>query len=282
VKTFSQRQGIEPPRAEFQINDLSNELRIRLWNVLTIHFWNEAESRYPLAHYPSIGKYLQRLWHDFFKDPLDTIPEYWSQAYGVIRTRFFKCSWNRVYDFVEFTALFFPASTEGQRFRSACNRILEEELSGYRFVADQIAPVTSAQEIQAIEGAQNAANDLPGVYTHLQQALILLSDRRQPDYRNSIKESISAIEAMCRIVAKNPKASLGEALKAFGPQVVLHPALSSAFDKLYGYTSDAQGIRHALLDSGNLQQEDAVFMLVSCSGFVSYLTAKCARADTKL
>ena len=71
-------------------------------------------------------------------------------------------------------------------------------------------------------------------------------------------------------------------MKGFGSQVVLHPALSSAFDKLYGYTSDEQGIRHALLDSSNLQQEDAVFMLVSCSAFVSYLIAKSARAGVKL
>lgn len=246
------------------------------------HCWEKAESQYPISSYPSIYKYLRRLWHNFFKDPLDTMPQYWHEAYDIIRPRFFSFPWNQVYDFIEFTANFYPASSRNEEFRVACNHVLEEELSGYRFVADQIAPITSDQEIRSIESAQKDASNLPGVIAHLQQALVLLSDRKQPDYRNSIKESVSAIEAICRVIAKNPKATLSEALKAFGSKVVLHPALSSAFDKLYGYTSDAHGIRHGLLDSPNLQQEDAIFMLVSCSAFVSYLIAKCARAGLKL
>lgn len=58
----------------------------------------------------------------------------------------------------------------------------------------------------------------------------------------------------------------------------MHPALKGSFEKLYGYTSDAEGIRHALLDEPNLDFEDAKFMLVSCSAFVNYLKAKAAKA----
>jgi len=146
---------------------------------------------------------------------------------------------------------------------------------------DQIAPITDKESIAAIERAQSAGA-LRGAEAHLQQALRLLSDRQQPDYRNSIKESICAIEAICRAVSRNSKATLGDALKAMGPKVSLHPALSGAFDKLYGYTSDADGIRHALLDTPTLEQEDALFMLVSCSAFIDYLAAKCARAGIAL
>ncbi|MGA7626075.1 MAG: hypothetical protein WB630_17250 [Candidatus Acidiferrales bacterium] len=109
----------------------------------------------------------------------------------------------------------------------------------------------------------------------LEAAIGLLSKKTNPDYRNSIKESISAVEALCGAVTAKPHSTLGQALKVVDPS--LHPALVLAFEKLYGYTSDADGIRHALMDEGNLQQEDAVFMLVACSGFVSYVTAKYAR-----
>lgn len=87
---------------------------------------------------------------------------------------------------------------------------------------------------------------------------------------------------MCRVVTGNSRGTLGDALKAIGRKVPLHPALSGAFEKLYGYTSDADGIRHALLDEPSLFQEDALFMLVSCSAFVSYLIAKCAKAGRKI
>jgi hypothetical protein len=102
----------------------------------------------------------------------------------------------------------------------------------------------------------------------------LLSDRKAPDYRNSIKEAISAVEAVCQLVTGSQKMSLGEALKKMEPKLNLHPAMREAFLKLYGYTSDAEGIRHALLDESSLKFEDAKYMVVTCSAFVNYLVAK--------
>jgi len=58
--------------------------------------------------------------------------------------------------------------------------------------------------------------------------------------------------------------------------VEIHPAFEGALEKMYGYTSDAQGIRHALLDESTLDSADALFMLVSCSAFVNYLKGKSA------
>ena len=48
------------------------------------------------------------------------------------------------------------------------------------------------------------------------------------------------------------------------------------------YTSDAAGIRHALLEDPNLDAEDAKFMLVACSAFINYLWAKAAEANIKV
>lgn len=62
----------------------------------------------------------------------------------------------------------------------------------------------------------------------------------------------------------------------------MHSDLKEAFKKLYGYTSDADGIRHALMDESNLDFEDAKFMLVSCSAFTNYLIAKAAKSNIKL
>ncbi len=109
-----------------------------------------------------------------------------------------------------------------------------------------------------------------------------LADRQNPDYRNSIKESISAVESLCCIIADGKKATLGDALKIIKDKIPLHTALEKAFQKLYGYTSNAEGIRHALMDESSLSQEDAIFMLVSCSTFTNYLVAKASKAGIKL
>ncbi len=54
--------------------------------------------------------------------------------------------------------------------------------------------------------------------------------------------------------------------------ISIHSALESAFNMLYGYTSDANGIRHAG-DIGGKESsfEEAKFMLISCCAFVNYL-----------
>ena len=49
------------------------------------------------------------------------------------------------------------------------------------------------------------------------------------------------------------------------------PSPKGAFDKLYGYTSDADGIRHALLEEDKVTFEQAKFMLVVCSAFTNYV-----------
>ena len=64
-------------------------------------------------------------------------------------------------------------------------------------------------------------------------------------------------------------------------RIKLHGALKRAFNILYGYTSDANGIRHALLDEANLTFDEAKFMLVSCSAFINYLKGTASEAGIK-
>ncbi|WP_372526833.1 hypothetical protein [Piscinibacter sp.] len=52
--------------------------------------------------------------------------------------------------------------------------------------------------------------------------------------------------------------------------------MKDGFVKLYGYTSDEQGIRHAMLDEPDLHAADARFFLLSCTSFVNYLKAQLA------
>lgn len=140
-------------------------------------------------------------------------------------------------------------------------------------MAGHLADVTSQEEIAMIEEAARDSR-FAGVSAHIDRALELYADRENPDYRNSIKESISAVESIARVVSGSQKATLGDALKTIEKTGQLHPALKEGFLKLYGYTSDEQGIRHAMLDEPNLTAADARYFLVSCSSFVNYLKAQ--------
>ena len=101
-----------------------------------------------------------------------------------------------------------------------------------------------------------------------------MSNRDNPDFRNSVKESVSAVESACRHLTEMPSATLGEALKKLDQMDPLHGALKDGILKLYGWTSDEGGIRHSLVESDNVKHADAQFMLVACSAFVNYLFAR--------
>ena len=166
-----------------------------------------------------------------------------------------------------------------QTYISEFNSILEQEKAGYRLVDGIITPIIAKPELESIEEAIDAK--FQTVSIHIKKALLLYSDREKPDYENSIKESISAVEAMCCIITElsGPTATLGAALKRLEDSgVVIHGAMREAFAKLYGYTSDSGGIRHGGIDFANASAEDAKYMLVSCSAFVNYLIEKQGKA----
>ncbi len=168
------------------------------------------------------------------------------------------------------------SETTKQQFITQCNEVLKKELSAFRFVDGVLTEISSEEEIREIEEASTVTDP---VREHIVTALKHLSDKEHPDYRNSIKESISAVESYCRLITNNNKATLGNALKIIKKSISLHPALKGAFEKLYGYTSDAQGIRHGLMDLSDLDFEDAKYMLVSCSAFINYLKEKYSKID---
>lgn len=275
---FSQRQGLKPVKQIIQIDDMDDDLRTDLWNVLTVVYWEKETGSYLISYDLHKDKYVSKLlpllreiWRSYYKKALDTLGVDWDTIHYYIKDYFFKAYWYEVYDFIEFIS---NADKQNEIFMRACNLVLEKNVSGYRFVKGNITQITSQIEIDSIEQAIQDSNIFNGASIHLRTALNLLSDRKNPDYRNSIKESISAVEAVCCVLANDTNATLGKALKIIEPKIKLHSSLKSAFEKLYGYTSDADGIRHALLDEPNINFEDAKFMLVSCSAFVSYLTAK--------
>ena len=190
-----------------------------------------------------------------------------------MRQYFFNAEWYQIYDLVEFISIHGPENYRSG-FISQCNDFLEKENSGYRFVDGKIIEITSSVEIDEIENAIEASTPYYGVKQHLKTAIKLLSDRENPDYRNSIKESISAVEALCKKVTGEEKAKLGDAIKILERQGFVHSALKKAFSSLYGYTSDAEGIRHALMEESNLTNNDARFMLISCSAFINYVISQ--------
>lgn len=274
---FSERIGKSQKKEIIQIEDIDIDLKNALWNAITICYWKTIIKNDWISHNQnSTITLLQKIWISFFKYKLDEMPPTFDSFNKHVKKFFFETEWYNIYDFIEFLPNTFSNdySNINEQFIELTNHYLESEVSAYRFIGGTLTKISNEEEISSIEEAIMNSNDLTPVQKHLKRALELFSDRKSPDYRNSIKESISAVESYCSILVEDPNASLGQALKIIEQKSHIHPALKKAFSNLYGYTSEADGIRHALLDEENLKQEDAKFMLVSCSAFINYLISK--------
>lgn len=265
--------GYNPIKEVIQKDSLNKQLRTGLWNVF-YKYYGFSDNTDALT----INQIYENIWIVYYKLPLDDYDKdiCWENNKDLILDGI----WYEIYDFLEFIAEIEKLYRE--EFIVECNVILKNELSAYRFVDGNIIEITSDIEINEIEECIN--NSPLTIQTHFKNATSLLSDRNNPDYRNSIKESISAVESICKLIVKDEKTTLGWALKKLEKDniIQLHPSLKDAFIKLYDYTNDADGIRHALKEESNLDFEDAKFMLVSCSAFVNYLITKVSKCNINI
>jgi hypothetical protein len=251
---FSEKYGYAEPRQSIQVEELDKTTRKRLWNVvwrnrgnLTIRFGSLAED----------------MWDEYFGEPMDNM----SDVSEEVRRVFMEGEWYSILDTIEYISENKPDTDIESKF----NEVLEEEKSAYRLVEGEVAPITDEIELEAIEDGMEKTRKYEGVREHLEQALVHFSDEDNPDYRNSVKESISAAESMAQIVIGDEDATLGQALSKMDQEHGLNGALKSSFSSLYGYASDQEGIRHALSEKSDVSFAFAKFMLVNCHAFVNYL-----------
>ena len=109
---------------------------------------------------------------------------------------------------------------------------------------------------------------------HLRQAAACINERR---FADSVKDSIHAVESVACIIDNKASKTLTPALDSLEKARLLnHPTLKQGFAKLYGYASDEQGIRHALLEKGtsDVDVDEAIFMFGACASFAAYLVNK--------
>ena len=253
----------------------------RLWSAVDVNVFNKWHQN--TANARLVESIIRTCWLDYFKQPLDTLPFAGRNATSsalwdtkkIFRTKFFEVEWWATLDLLEFIFKHTVVSRWQDQLREMTNRYFTEENAAYRFVGDEIVEITDENEVKAIESALES-----GISTsrqHLSRSLELISDKTSPDYRNSIKESISSVETICQLVVGNEKATLGDCLKTINDKSPIHSAFRQALSNLYGYTSDEGGIRHSLTEDANEPSyADAKFMLVICSGFINYILTKAA------
>ena len=272
MQKFSKRNKIVSD--ELSLESISAHFNLRILNTFIMYVKNNT---LPIGIYDSyitdIEKVMTEMgfYYDIPKGSFDNDKNASNLRYFL--TDYDKLKWYDIYDFIEKSLYVVKYD---KKLLNEYNRIMEEEGVLYRIIDWKVLPIVNNEEIASIESAIETQYD--SVNKHIEKALTLMSDRVKPDYENSIKESISAVESLCSIITgvKGKDNTLGNMLDLLEKNCVyIHGSLKEAFKKIYGYGSDEKGIRHAGAIEKEAKGEDAIYMLVSCSAFVNYLIAKC-------
>jgi hypothetical protein len=270
---FSERHGYTSFGDEVQVESLNQRTRNKIWNLV-----NHKLVEYKTRAYGSGYKYENDFyrfaafyWEDYKGRALDELPSPPDFA-DEIKNFFQSEEWFEVFNILRVSYESIGSPIEREKYINTINKTFEKENVQYRVVGGKITRITDDEEIEEVE--KSLQSPFEGVRRHIDEAIELISDKQNPQYRNSIKESISAVESLCKIIADDENASLGTALDIVEEQVDLHGALRSGFGSLYGWTSQEDGIRHAMMEKPNVDFHDAKYMLVTCSAFINYLTGK--------
>lgn len=290
---FSDDMGFNPCNTQPQTAEFDHRTRTfisnSLYDFLQIVFEHEVETRnlrYGLSDQNLSTVFCKDLIQNVFADSNHLPIGYrynWENLYPSIEKVIMEAPYNEVLDLLWYICYWLSVATNKcfNIFQKRFNDLFEREYVGYRFITGKIVPITDKIEMQEIEKA--VQTPFEGARAQLQKALGFLSDREHPDYKNCVKESISAVESVCKVLANDPKAELGKALKSLiANGMNIHGSLKSAILALYGYASDEGGIRHAERETeSTVTFEEAKFMMVTCSAIVNYLVAEYGKHGTE-
>lgn len=268
---FRERMGIVEPRKVIQVDDLDAQTRLVLWNSAH-RVMENLDGEWSYGEPDRVDIMLRFLWRNDLQKPNDEYPGRGTTVVNMVKARILDGDWSIALETIESLGMAFGVAFGVEEvpaeYQKLMNHRFEHFLVGYRFVAGELVRISTNTEVSEIETAVSGEGRHA---IHLRRSLQLLANRDAPQYANVVHEAIHAVEA--KIAALTDKHVLSDGLKALeSAGYPIHPALAGGWTKLYGYTSDAGGIRHALVRDEEIDEPLALYFVVSCSAFVNFLS----------
>jgi hypothetical protein len=275
--------GATPPPS-LKHDELSADLQTSVWNLCLPWLFPPVSDEEDRARYMRLMSPLYREMHW----PIHQIPWHSSDARKLVADHVLgpSISYTRFYQFAEFIPVLHALTADPQRASStdrerlyetarvALNDVLEQEGSPYRMAVNELVPITSEEELAAVRKASSTPAPFELAGEHIDEALAHLARRPDPNYHDCITQAFKAVESVLW-VAIDDKPKIPEAIRRFqekfGP---MHGAVGQLIEKLHGYASDEEGVRHAATEATVVGEAEARLMLVSCSAMMNFLIRK--------
>lgn len=212
-------------------------------------------------------------------------------------------SWERCYDFCERLHSFlardvghynnfgFEVETEKSEVQSLIGdelqRLFAEEQLAYEFSEGMVRRRGRKHTVDVSTRAQVVLGDprLASARRHYDKALQFFRDPRQPDFENTVKEAVCAVEAVGKILYPAAKAStLGELARWLGAnkERPIPKALAQTITGIYAYRSGGDGVGHGGADGGAATLEVAEYVLAVSASQIIYLVDVASTYDENI
>ena len=275
--TFSRRFGYEPLPEPMRLEEISDDLRREIWNLMYRTLRDNSRLN-------ELGNEI--IFHDDFRESIiSTLGKFEKVPENRIRTGFtmicrrfeyitLNGEFNRILDFLEIMI----DEWRPDIFATQVNDLFDGHAASYRLDTSRrpyhFFPCSSPEQGDAVRQAIETLHKggMDGAASHLRQAKEHMNAQR---YANAIADSIHAVESVARTI--EPKAStLGRALPSLERAGLLNREFKQALEKLYNYTNAKPGIRHAKQnqEAADVGLDEAMLMFGACASFAAYLTQR--------
>ncbi|MDO6684567.1 MULTISPECIES: AbiJ-NTD4 domain-containing protein [unclassified Agarivorans] len=210
-------------------------------------------------------------------------------CWDALKFRLMGLEWYQFYDFVEVTAIKikekeveYNSAWDNSRFesymfpsyRQKVNDLFSQHKIQWKLndggKLETSLPKDLETRVSAIDYALQDKFE-PARIHYSKARSYILSPSKDPE--NSIKESVSAVESVCKAIY--PKcATLGDALKSMRKEQLISPMLVTVFEKFYAYTSAEPAIRHGSHKMSGVDEMDAELALHMSAAFIRTIISR--------
>lgn len=162
-------------------------------------------------------------------------------------------------------------------FERQVNDVLNIHHIGYRMRNGKMERVVAPSTQAEIDKAKKllAEPEFAGAAEHFAKAIEFFGKRPKADYENCVKEAVSAIESVARIICGKPKETLSKLIPQLVQQGVLVKPLNGVVERLYAYRGDAPGAAHGKTGvESPIGVPEAEFVLGLSASTINYLIRK--------
>ncbi len=299
MKRFSHRHGFDPEYSGKPIKHEAPEWLKRAYQgqVLDRLLYIDHDTRQKNTERRPIGikDLISQLAAHTRTETDDQDFDSWS-CWDALGSRVLGLEWYQFFDFVEsvghrlrdaeakYDEDFDSDLLEKYRFRAyrqAVNELFSEHRVEWRLNVDGLLEAALPKDLEDRVSSTEAEvlKDYQPARQHYAKARrYILSPNKDPE--NSIKESVSAVESVCRtIYPRTP--TLGAALKEMRTEGLIAPMLITVFEKFYAYANAAPAVRHGSHEASSVLEIDAELALHISAAFIRAIIAQYERRKSE-